>query len=65
LTVARKLLWHAGAVADLPDGVIARIEVTEAGVMVTLRDGMTGKDFAAMLRLIADAYEDGSARRVL
>jgi hypothetical protein len=48
---------------ELPDGVVARIDVTANGVRVNLRKGMTGKDFADMLRLIADAYETGEIRR--
>lgn len=51
--------------AELPDGVVARIDVTATGVLVTLRHGMTGKEFAEMLRTIADAYEQGTIRRTL
>lgn len=50
--------------ADLPDGVVARIDVKEEGVAVSLRDGMTRRDFATMLRAIADAYEQGAGRKV-
>lgn len=48
---------------QLPDGVVARIDVTDKGVRVNLRDGMTAKKFADMLRLIADAYETGGMVR--
>lgn len=48
---------------ELPKGVVARIDVTTEGVRINLRQGMTTKDFAAMLRLIADAYESGGIHR--
>lgn len=47
----------------LPEGVVARIDVSVNGVRVNLREGMSGKEFADMLRLIADAYEDGTIHR--
>lgn len=48
---------------ELPTGVIARIDVCQDGVRVNLRNGMTTQDFASMLRLIAEAYEEGSITR--
>jgi hypothetical protein len=50
--------------AQLPEGVVARIDVTTEGVHVNLRDGMSAHDFAEMLRLIADAFEEQSIQRV-
>lgn len=44
--------------ADLPDGVIARIDIYDEGVRVGLRYGMPKWAFAQMLRDIADAYDD-------
>jgi hypothetical protein len=44
----------------LPSGVVARIDVSEAGVRVVLRDGMTRDAFAELLRMIADAFEAGT-----
>lgn len=49
---------------QLPDGVVARIDVTAKGVRVNLREGMSAHAFAEMLRLIADAYETGTIGRV-
>lgn len=48
---------------QLPKGVMARIDVFTTGVRVNLRQGMTAKEFADMLRLIADAYEQGTIQR--
>lgn len=48
---------------QLPEGVVARIDVTATGVLVNLRQGMSGHDFAEMLRAIADAYEQGTIKR--
>lgn len=44
---------------DLEAGCLVRLEVFGDGVRVNLRDGMTRRDFAEMLRAIADAYEAG------
>jgi len=50
---------------ELPDGVFALIEVhVEGGIKVNLRKGMSTKDFAQMLRLIADAYELDMIERI-
>jgi hypothetical protein len=51
-------------IEQLPGGVIARIDVTEKGVRVNLRHGMHSGEFAEMLRVLADAFEDGSIKRV-
>lgn len=51
------------AAPTLPEGVVARIDVTQEGVRVNLREGMAATEFAEMLRLIADAYETGDIRR--
>jgi hypothetical protein len=48
---------------DLPEGVVARIDVMVEGVRVNLREGMTAKDFADMLHTIADSYEQGTIHR--
>lgn len=49
--------------SELPEGVVARIDVSVNGVRVNLREGMSGTEFAEMLRLIADAYEQGTITR--
>jgi len=49
---------------DLPEDVAARIDVSEEGkVAVNLKDGMSGGNFATMLRTIATAFESGEIRR--
>lgn len=54
--------------STLPEGTIARIDVIEDGesvkVMVNLRSGMPGEEFAAMLHTIAAGFEDGTAQRL-
>jgi hypothetical protein len=49
---------------DLPDDTLARIDVTEKGVRVHLREGMSGDDFAQMLHAIAESFEQNNIRRV-
>src|SRR4051812_20682756 len=42
---------------ELPQGVLARIDVYETGLKVNLLHSMSTKDFAQLLHGIADAYE--------
>jgi hypothetical protein len=49
---------------ELPEGMIARIDVTDAGVRVNLREGVTRQAMVATLRLLADGFENGTIERV-
>lgn len=49
---------------ELPEGCVVRLEIYDEGVRVSLSEGMTGKEFAEMLRAIADAFESGPIKRV-
>lgn len=54
----------AGAVLELPEGVIARLDVTENGVRTNLKERMPVATFVALLRELADAFENGTIERV-
>lgn len=56
---------------DLPGDVLGRIELTGdletlevSGCRLTMAKTVTTKDFAEMLRYIADQFEHGEARRI-
>jgi hypothetical protein len=49
---------------QLPEGVLARIDVTDAGVRVNLSQAMPRSMFAELLRTIADAFDEGTIERV-
>jgi hypothetical protein len=49
----------------LPEGIVARIDITDIGVRFNLRRGMPATVMAETLRVLADALEDGSLQQVI
>lgn len=53
-------LESSGMDGQLPDDVVARLDVTHADVRVVLRAGMTAAAMAELLRLLADRFDNGT-----
>jgi hypothetical protein len=50
---------------ELPDGLVARIDITAKGIRFHLSKAVPVPDMVETLRMLADALEDGSLQQVL